>query len=218
MSAGKIRLDFCDFWPGFVKTDNYFYHLLKSRFEVELADNPDFVFYADPNQHVHRLLNSVRIYIGLELWPVDWSDCDYALTTHYLDDPRHLRLPFYVPWGLGPEALVKGSEDPARALAEKTGFCSFVVGKNHPRKNRKRLEIFQRLSKYKKVDSGGRFMNNIGGVIPPTQADKVEFLRKYKFHLALENQSVEGYTSEKICDAVVARSLPVYWGNPLIAR
>jgi len=27
----RITLDFCDFWPDFKKTDNYFYRLLTTR-------------------------------------------------------------------------------------------------------------------------------------------------------------------------------------------
>jgi hypothetical protein len=92
------------------------------------------------------------------------------------------------------------------------------VSTNHPVKNRKRLEFFQKLSRYKKVDSGGRFLNNIGGPIPPVWTAKVEFLRRYKFHLAFENESHEGYTTEKIYDAMMARSLPIYWGNPRISE
>jgi hypothetical protein len=121
-----------------------------------------------------------------------------------------------VPWRFGPALLFKNGEDPEKQLAEKTGFCSFVVGANHPRKNRKRPEFFKKLSRYKRVDSGGRFMNNIGGPVPPGFDPKIEFLRRYKFHLAFENESREGWTTEKIYDAMVARTLPVYWGNPRI--
>src|ERR1035437_6626796 len=198
----KIRLDFCDFWPGFLKTDNLFYNALKTRFDIELADCPDFVIYSDPNKHIHRLHNCVRIFVGVEWWLPDWGECDYALTSNYVDDPRHLRLPAYVLCGGGIEALLKDAEAPEKILAEKTGFCSFVVRKSHPRK---RIEIFQRLSRYKRVESGGPFMNNIGGAIPLGQRAKIEFLRKSKFHLALENKSLDGWTTEKICDAMAAR-------------
>ncbi len=211
-----IRLDFCDIGPGFVKTDNFFFNLLNQHFGVQIADCPDFVIYFDPNQHVHRLHNCVRILVGLEWWAPDWKECDYALTTRYLDDPRHLRLPYYVPWCDGPAALSKAEEEPEKLLAEKTGFCSFVVSNNHPVKNRMRKEFFEKLSRYKKVDSGGRFMNNIGGPITPGSNAKIEFLRRYKFNLAFENESHEGYTTEKIYHAMQARSLPIYWGSPRV--
>ncbi len=213
-----VRIDFCDFWPGFRKTDNYFYNLLKTRFELELTDFPQFVIYSDPNRHFHRLHNCVRIFVGVEWWLPNWKECDYALTPNYLEDDRHLRLPFYVPWREGAQILSKAGEDAEKLLAAKTGFCSFMASTNHPVKNRKRLELFQRIMRYKKVDSGGRSMNNIGRPIPPGPEAKLEFLRQFKFHLAFENISLEGYTTEKIYDAMLARTVPIYWGNPRIAE
>jgi hypothetical protein len=69
------------------------------------------------------------------------------------------------------------------------------------------------LSRYQKVDSGGTFENNMGAPIGPTTADKLEFLRPYKFNIAFENQALPGYTTEKICEAMRARCIPIYWGS-----
>jgi hypothetical protein len=65
---------------------------------------------------------------------------------------------------------------------------------------------------YKHVDSGGKVMNNIGGRV----ADKMSFLREYKFTIAFENSSYPGYTTEKLVEALIARTIPIYWGNPLV--
>jgi len=134
-----------------------------------------------------------------------------------LDDPRHLQLPFYVLYGEA-QLIEKKRDDPERILAGKTKFCGFVVRSHNPRLNRNRLEFFQRLSKYKRVDSGGPFMNSIGGPIPGWSAGKIEFLRAYKFNIAFENEAARGYTTAKTCEPMVARCLPIYWGNPLIAE
>jgi len=147
----------------------------------------------------------------------DFKVCDYALTCHYLDDARHLRLPLYVTYGEG-WYLLKANDLPEELLKTKTKFCSFVVGNHHPRKNRNRVNFFHRLSKYKRIDSGGRYLNNIGGPIPGWSAGKVTFLRDYKFNIAFENASVPGYTTEKIFEAMHARCLPIYWGNPLVHK
>ena len=40
----------------------------------------------------------------------------------------------------------------------------------------------------------------------------------YKFNIAFENSSVLGYTTEKIMDAMVANTIPIYWGNRWIGR
>jgi hypothetical protein len=137
-----------------------------------------------------------------------------------LDDPRHVRLPWYAVLYDSPEKLIKGDDfpSPEQILAEKTKFCSYIVSGHSKRRNRNRLEIFQKLSKYKRVESGGRFMNNIGGPIPNGFPGKIDFMRNCKFHLAFENASLPGYTTEKLPQAMMARTLPVYWGNRLVAK
>jgi hypothetical protein len=74
----------------------------------------------------------------------------------------------------------------------------------------------ERLSRYKPVDSGGTLRNNIGRVI--TEREKVAFLREYKFTIAFENCEQPGYTTEKLVQPMLALSVPIYWGNPLIDR
>jgi hypothetical protein len=211
-----IRLDFSDFHPGFNKTDNFFFNLLKEKYYVEICDQPDYLIYSYFG-HQHRLHTGTRIFFTGESAVPNWRECDYALTCHYLDDPRHLRLPFYVLYG-DAQSIVKGQEDPAKILAQKSGFCSFVVSNHHWRKNRNREKFYDRLSKYKRVDSGGRFLNNIGKTIPGGSEGKVAFLRNYKFNIAFENASIPGYTTEKIFEAMQARTLGIYWGDPVIGR
>jgi len=211
-----IKIDFCDFHPGFLKAHNFFHNLLKERYELLLSDQPDFLIYSS-HGHEHRLHVGVKIFVSGESEPPDFRECDYSVTCRKLVDWRHLQLPFYVRYGQA-ASIVKGNDDPERALAAKTKFCSFVVRNHNPRKNRNRLEFFQRLSRYKQVDSGGAFMNNIGGPIPGYSGGKIEFLKAYKFNIAFENGSFPGYTSEKIYEAMVARCLPIYWGNPLIGE
>jgi alpha(1,3/1,4) fucosyltransferase len=212
----NIRLDFCDFYPGFDKTDNWFYNLLKAHFPITICDQPDFLIYS-PFGHQHRLHTCTKIFFTGESMLPDWTQCDYALTCHYLDTSRHLRLPFYVTYGEA-STIVKAQESLEEILKNKKKFCSFVVSNHHPRKNKNRAAFFHRLSKYKRVDSGGRFLNNIGGPIPGWSKGKVTFLRDYKFNIAFENAAIMGYTTEKVFEAMQARSLPIYWGNPLVGR
>jgi len=216
MAKTKIRLDFCDFWPGFNKTNNLFYNWLQERFDVEICDQPDFLIYSNPLTHVHRVHNCVKIFFCVEDFAPDFTECDYALTCHQLNAPRNLRFPYYV-LGTNPQLLIKAPDEAEKLLAQKTKFCSFVFSyANH--KTKIRNNFFQQLSKYKKVDSGGRAFNNIGGPIPPGANAKCNFLSAYKFNIAFENASVPGYTTEKIAEAMRARSLPIYWGNPHIDK
>lgn len=40
----------------------------------------------------------------------------------------------------------------------------------------------------------------------------------YKFSIASENATYEGYTSEKLLTSFMAHTVPIYWGNPYAAE
>lgn len=210
-----VNIDFCDFRPNFHKTDNFFYHLLCERYEVRLCDQPDFLFFG-PYGQSHRLHSSVRVLLSIEPEFPDYDQCDYSISCLKLDDPRHLHLPVYVSYCKHPERAIKAQDDAERILRSKTKFCSFVVSNYNPRKNANRVDFFRALSRYQHVDSAGRALNNMGRPLPGRSEDKVQFLSPYKFNIAFENRSLPGYTTEKIFEPMLARCLPIYWGNPLI--
>jgi len=209
-----IQIDFCDFGNYINKTNNYLYNVLSERYNLELRDQPDFLIYSCDG-HSHRLQSGVKIWYSGESNMPDFRECDYSLACVRLNDPRHLELPLYVGHGEAQE-IIKKNDNPERLLAANTRFCSFVISGYNPRKNGNRVEFFKKLSKYKQVDSGGRLFNNIGGPIPGGTREKMEFLRAYKFNIAFENRSLPGYTTEKIFEPMVARCLPIYWGDPTI--
>lgn len=95
----------------------------------------------------------------------------------------------------------------------KKKFCNFLYS-NGRNASPLREQFFDRLSTYKAVDSGGRFRNNTGFIVD----DKRRWQRQYKFTIAFENSCKNGYTTEKIYDALCAHTIPIYWGNPRIAE
>jgi hypothetical protein len=210
----KAKLDFCDFWPGYNKTGNFFHKLLSERFEVEICDQPDFLIFADRGRHLHRVHNCVKIYFCTENFAPDFKSYDYAFTCRQMPDPRNLRMPYYALYN--PDALLKHRENPEQILAAKSKFCALLTSYDN-KSTRLRTGFFHKLCRYQKVDSGGKALNNLGFQVPPGAAAKMEFLRPYKFNLAFENSSVPGYTSEKIVEAMQTRAMPIYWGNPEVA-
>jgi len=91
-------------------------------------------------------------------------------------------------------------------------FCNFVYS-NNVNSDPIRDVFFHKLCKYKKVDSGGRHLNNIGVAVK----DKLQFIKDYKFTIAFENSAVPGYTTEKLIEPILVKSLPIYFGNPLLS-
>ena len=47
---------------------------------------------------------------------------------------------------------------------------------------------------------------------------KLKFQRKYKFCLAIEHTNYSGYTTEKILEAYVSNSIPIYFGSNKIGE
>jgi alpha(1,3/1,4) fucosyltransferase len=206
----KIKIDFCDFWPGFDKTNNYFFNLLKEDYEIEISNNPDYLFFSIFG--ISNLKYSCKkiFFSGENIGP-DFNKCDYSMCFDWLDDERHYRLPLYI--------LYDGYYDLVNKKVDETlinrKFCNFIVSNGS---NQLRNNFFIKLCEYKKVDSGGRFMNNIG-----TNVDnKLKFQSDYKFSIAFENNAHRinriGYTTEKIMESMKVNSIPIYWGNEWVDR
>ena len=41
-----IRIKFVDFWDDFIPENNLFYQILAERYDVELSDEPEYLFYS----------------------------------------------------------------------------------------------------------------------------------------------------------------------------
>lgn len=99
-----------------------------------------------------------------------------------------------------------------KILASKTTFASFCVSSD--RGESLRSTFFRELSHYKVVESGGSVLNNLGG---PVQ-DKDAFIKKSKFNICFENSVGVGYLTEKLYDAFVSDTIPIYLGDPLVCE
>lgn len=95
-------------------------------------------------------------------------------------------------------------------------FCAYMYSHDVPH----RVEYFNLLNGYKKVDGIGKSCNNMTEELnlninsDETYLDKaVQIYTKYKFVLALENHYQEGYFTEKIINPIIAGSIPIYWGT-----
>jgi hypothetical protein len=160
--------------------------------------------------------SGVRINILWEPNAPDYRFCDYSVSSLKSADPRHLYLPYYTHCVPAASLVRSPEETPERILAAKTKFCAVVLGKRSRHSPRERF--FQQLNRHKRVDSAGYFLNNMGGPIPGGSPEKIAFLRDYKFNIAFENESLPGWATEKIIEPLIARCLPVYWGDPDIAE
>lgn len=191
--------------------------ILRRKYDVEISDNPDYVFSILPvgtakGFEYYEYRDRVQCQIILENVRPDFNCFDYAIGSFhnisYAD--RYLYLPAALmctdqPRNAYSRALEKHVEV-GKALAKRK-FCSFVVS-NGDNAAIERENFFHLLSKYKKVDSGGRFLNNIGEPVK----DRVEFEHLHKFSIVFEN-AWQSEITEKLDMAFAAQTVPIYWGN-----
>lgn len=208
----KIKVQFTDFWDVFDPNNNFIMDALKKHFEVEISDNPDFVFCSTFGRR-HLKYNCAKIYYTGENLLPDFNLVDYGLAFQDISFyDRYLRLPHYV---LYPEdcklALEKHMKSDEEFLSHKK-FCNYVI--SNALSDPARDEMINVLLTYKELASGGRYHNNVGGPVE----DKIAFQRDYKFTMAFENTGSRGYTTEKIVQAFASSTIPIYWGNPDIAQ
>jgi hypothetical protein len=212
-----VRLAFTDFWGGFDPRSNYFTDLLAPRYEIEISDRPEYVIYSLFGRRFLDFDCPRICYVGEPRHP-NFFECDYALSfdyPHLGHGGRNYRLPHYALYGDAARLIRPEDYDPAAVLAQKTKFCNFVYRRSEALPgHERRIRLFERLSRYKRVDAGGALLNSVGGPV----ADKIAFIRDYKFTIAFENTVQRGYVSEKLYEPLLAGSLPIYWGHRFVER
>ncbi len=213
MNRKTIRIAFADYRRPFDPGNNFVLDILRRRYNVEMCDNPDYlVDMGLGNDYIYH--DCVKLLISGENSHPDFNFFDYAVGSDqmtFLD--RYFRFPHF---GAYPEfRAMKDVNELSDDELLGRDFCSFVVSRGTGHHGDPIRELFfHELSKYKKVASGGKYLNNIGGPIH----DKLAFCRRYKFHIAFENSSSPGYTTEKLMQAFAADTVPIYYGNPTVGE
>jgi len=214
-----IKINFCDMYRDFDREENLLISIIKKNFgEIEFSDNPDFLFYGPFGTNHHKYDNCVKIFYTGEAIAPDFNDCDYAMAF----DPivfgnRYMRRPLWIDETMPTEI---GMTD-EQALNRK--FCNFIYSNDKKGKGALlRKEFALKLMKYKHIDCPGVILNNMlgdaGDRMNNWRQNKVDFISNYKFTIAFENAAYDGYTTEKMTQPLSAHSIPIYWGNPSVAK
>ena len=217
---------------GFTDTNTqiatFFANVLSSQYEITIDhENPDYLIFGDTNFGTNNLkydFNKVTkiFYTGENQRPWDYQ-CHYAISFDHIENENFYRMPLYVIYDWHNRMKNETSWFTYRRYIsdldadKKQKFCSFVVrNPNCQRRN----DFFHKLSsEYKNVDSGGPLFNNIGYVLEYGDAAmkaKNKWLQDYKFNICFENSSYPGYATEKLYEAYIGGTIPIYWGSPTI--
>jgi hypothetical protein len=204
---------------------SFFISTLSQKYDVIIDHaSPSYLIFGDTNFGENNLRYDpskvIKIfYTGENQRPENYQS-HYAISFDHLENDKHYRLPLYVIYDFDNHKKGLPSAETFNRqkidIDRKTEFCSFVV--RNPNCT-KRNDFFHKLTTYKTVHSGGPLFNNIGYVLPygdEAPRAKIEWMNKYKFNLCFENSSHPGYATEKLYEALLGNTVPIYWGSPTI--
>ena len=210
-----VKVKFVDFDEGYNPDESMIMKILTKKYNVEYSETPDYLIYSVFGDDNIKYGDCIKIFCTAENLCPDFNLCDYAIGFEWLDyGDRYLRFPFEYSTKYQNEfERIESEEKPITEKLTQRKFCNFVYSNGNA--NPIREKFFNYLSdNYKKVDSGGKYKNNIDGVCE----NKLEFQQNYKFSIAFENTAHPGYTTEKLIDALAAYTVPIYWGDPEIGK
>ena len=223
----RVRVAFHAFWPGFnLRSFHAAHPYLKLKYDlVECRRRPDVhflsVFAGGRTQRDVRAIplpgdgRPTVFYTG-ERVSDDAGRFDWSISFDQRDDERSLYLPGWVSdltrLGVTPYVLIRRSARPLPRSLEREP-CAYVFRNPVPL----REAFFDALCAHMPIVSPGRSRNN-HSPIGRSVADKLAFLRRFRFNLAFENEFFPGYLTEKIAHSFVAGSVPIYCGDPLVER
>jgi FkbM family methyltransferase len=220
-----VRIAFCDWWHieycggVFDFNNNFLTNILQysnipkdNIIVVSPDENPDILFYSIFGSEHTKYKNVRKIfYSGEPFGPR--SDANFNITFDKSSNNNY-RYPIWLSYTNN--YLLEECNRRKNGIInipKRSKFCSFIS--NGECKTTCRREIVEKLSKYKRVDCGGAYLNNIGYTIPrgTNCSGKIEHNNNYKFAIAFENENYPGYVTEKICDIYKSNCVPIYWGN-----
>lgn len=195
------------------------------------AESPDYLFVSE---HIYlkkkiykRFLSmlkpgTITIYCAGECIEPDLNLFDYAIVfdRNLRSADRVARMPamyFHKASVLEKENSIHTIEEAREELKSKKQFCNFLYsnGRAHPIRD----QLFYAISEYKHVDSLGGHLRNVDDIAGKLggydwMAGGINIKKHYRFSIASENATYEGYVTEKLLTSLQAHTVPIYWGDP----
>ena len=212
-----IRIGYTD-WNNSraMKYINFLKTNLNDKYEFELVtDEPDYLlfsFYGSEHKNV-KYNTSIKIAIYEEGFIPTFNEEDYIFgVAHILYLDRYFRKASLLEY-LGNLKNKDFREVRNKILngQKREKFCAAVFG-YEKNEDHFREKFVNELSKYKKVDMGGEINNTIGYNV----TDNIKFFKEYKFSIAFEKNSGDGYATGHIINSFLAGTIPIYYGDYFI--
>jgi hypothetical protein len=219
----NLKIWFADFWPEW-KDEDFITPILQDRFKIVLdKNNPDVIFHSIFNKmHESAKYKCKKIlYLGENHRPENFNS-DYSISFDPCNE-KNYRLPLWQVYLLRKPELKERLYNRKRWGEDQfKRWCSFTV--SNP-SNFMRNAFYQQLNNYKHVDSYGRYLTTSKELLNLSNGRywrdvKDEFFLTYphKFTISYENSPYRYYCTEKLMDAFLTGSMPIYWGDPRVGE
>ncbi len=233
-SSPPISVFFNKFWPGFVeKTDimdcTFFVQLLSKAYNapIHVSNSPD---------NATILVESIfgnHSYLKYKKWMATilfTGESDYSNTRNVseydcvlgFEDTRDnfVKCPLFVIFLVTNLSILKEVENVNRHVLSEIppNHASIILSNGYHGKER--LEFFNTVRQKMPVFSGGKYENNVGFVVPGSynSSEMVDFYRRGKFAITMENNDKPYYVTEKIVNGLRSGVIPVYWGTSQVSE
>lgn len=165
--------------------------------------------------------NPIVIAYPCELIVPDMNFSDYAVVRdrNLKMDDRIFRRPIMLSYDHFKEWQNEDHKQIFKIIQNRK-FCNFIYsnGNAHPF----REQLFYALNNYKRVESLGHHLNNVGNVPDRNNKDwlprSIELKSNYKFSISCNNHYYVGGIDEKLLTSFAAKSVPIFWGDPTVEQ
>lgn len=194
LNGSKKQINFCSMFDE-RKVLNHVNYGIKVFFSGENLHNPQWSEYAD------GLLGD--------------KDCRLSLGFDHTDDDRYLRFPLWLTYVFEPTLDEQKIRDRCAQLrnpeiGKREKFACLI---SRADESGLRTEMYNALSKMGRVVCPSKLFHNDDSLKTQFDDNKVAYLQQYRFNVCPENTNADGYTTEKVFEAIAAGCIPVYWGN-----
>ena len=225
------RIYFNQFWTGFLEctytiTVNFFINLFKNVFKTDIIIEHNITNANILCEHVcppnKTLINSKQwkysILVTGESVVSDAMHEHYKLFSCFLSGTtpncllKRIKFPLCTSYFYCNSHLIM---PPVSTMPTKI-VCAVITNP----KGIVRNKFLNTLEKHIPVCYGGTFRNNIGYKIrgDHNSNNLLNFMRQFKFVIAMENNEEDYYITEKICNVLFAGVIPIYWGSPNVTQ
>ena len=225
-----VKVAYINFWKD-SWNDRYFSKFIKENIaheviEVHYSKNPD-ILIASTFGNIHTIKNinakCKMFYYGENLYRYPpYNDETLLYDTFDLivgfkeDGNKMIRFPlwmvyynFYNMKSVNNTLITYlESKHAQNKYIPKDIFCCIIA--RHDRGGQRTL-LWNEMKTYGNIESPGAFCNNTNKIGTSVQ-DKISYMTRSVYNICPENSIYEGYTTEKIFQALEAGSIPIYWG------